>query len=430
MRIRPAVIAAVLLTALGVFLLRGKDRDMMAGYTPAPEPVALNEILTNSLSELPELKGMDAVIDSFMRAWSIKGISLSVMRNDSLLFSRGYGWADKEKGQPMTPGTTLRMASVSKLITAVGIMKMQEEGLLNIQSPVFGPFGILNEYDRFIRDDRYFEMTVEHLLRHQAGFSTDGGDPMFSTPAVMRRYGLAKAPDTQTLVRKLVSEPLAFDPGTFQQYSNFGYLLLSLVIEKISGMSYEDYMQAYVLNPAGCYGFHIANNYLSERYPDETRYYMQPDAEPVREFNGSGRTVIRCYGGNDIHALSGAGAWVGSTPELARLIAVIDSDPALEDILDPFTIEQMTTRLDDDTYPLGWVDCSLEGEWTRTGSFSGTSALVKRFPDGECWILITNTSTWRGSHFSRNTSELVRSLRPRYSASLPKRNLFYSPYNT
>ena len=322
MSIRPALIAAVLMTALGVLLLKGKDRDMMAGYSPAPDPVPLNEILTNSLSEFPELKGMDMVIDSFMQAWSIKGISLSVMRHDSLLYARGYGWADKEKGKPMTPGTTLRMASVSKLITAVGIMKMQEEGLLNIQSPVFGPFGILNEYDRFIRDDMYYGMTVEHLLRHQGGFTTDGGDPMFSTPAIMRRYGLAQAPDAATLVRKLVSEPLAFEPGTDQKYSNFGYLLLSLIIEKTSGMPYEDYMQAYVLQPAGCYGFHIANNYLSERHPDETRYYMQPDSEPVREYNGSGRTVTRCYGGNDIHALSGAGAWVGSTPELARLVAV------------------------------------------------------------------------------------------------------------
>ena len=106
MRLREALIAAVFLTALGVFLLKGKDRDMMAGYAPAPEPVELNEVLTNSLSELPELKGMDAVIDSFMHAWSIKGISLSVMRNDSLLYARGYGWADKEKGQPMTPGTS------------------------------------------------------------------------------------------------------------------------------------------------------------------------------------------------------------------------------------------------------------------------------------------------------------------------------------
>ena len=430
MRLREVLIAAVLLTALGVFLLKGKDRDMMAGYAPAPEPVELNEVLTNSLSELPELKGMDAVIDSFMHAWSIKGISLSVMRNDSLLYARGYGWADKEKGQPMTPGTTLRMASVSKLITAVGIMKMQDEGLLNIQSPVFGPFGILNEYDRYIRDEQYYEITVEHLLRHQGGFTTDGGDPMFSTPAIMRRYSLTKAPDSATLVRKLVSEPLAFEPGTDQKYSNFGYLLLSLIIEKISGMSYEDYMQAYVLNPAGCYGFHIANNYLSGRHPGETHYYMQPDSEPAREYNGSGRSVVRCYGGNDIHALSGAGAWVGSTPELARLVAVIDKDPALEDILDPLSVEQMTTRLDDDTYPLGWVDCTVEGEWTRTGSFSGTSALIKHFSDGECWILITNTSTWRGSLFSKNTSELVRSLRPRFSSLLPKRNLFYSPSNT
>ena len=155
MRIRPAVIAAVLLTALGVFLLRGKDRDMMAGYTPAPEPVALNEILTNSLSEFPELKGMDAVIDSFMHAWSIRGISLSVMRNDSLLFSRGYGWADKEKGQPMTPGTTLRMASVSKLITAVGIMKMQEEGIVDIDHPISEYWGEETYADYFYIEALY-----------------------------------------------------------------------------------------------------------------------------------------------------------------------------------------------------------------------------------------------------------------------------------
>ena len=70
------------------------------------------------------------------------------------------------------------------------------------------------------------------------------------------------------------------------------------------------------------------------------------------------------------------------------------------------------------------MDCTVYGEWTRTGSFSGTSALVKTFPDGETWVLISNTSTWMGSRFSRETGALCKNLRARYSAQLPERDLF------
>ena len=90
-----------------------------------PAPVrwrdSLNEAITNDLSSLPE---MDQVVDSFMTFWHLRGVSLSISRNDSLLYARGYGKADTVN--PMTPGTTLRLASVSKLLTAVGIMRLQE----------------------------------------------------------------------------------------------------------------------------------------------------------------------------------------------------------------------------------------------------------------------------------------------------------------
>ena len=378
----------------------------------------LNDQLTNDLSRLP---AMDAVVDSFMNFWSLKGVSLSVMRNDSLLYARGYGQADGAR--PMTPGTLLRMASVSKLVTAAGIMKLQEKGKLVLDTPVFGPFGVLTEYDDAIRDDNYYLITVEHLLRHQAGFSQRGGDPMFSTIAMMRELGTSQVPSAETLTRHLVKRPLAFLPGTDQEYSNFGYLLLSMIIEKLTGEPYETWMQREVLQPAGCTDFHIGGNFYADRFPGETRYYMHREAQPCRSFDGRG-DVERCYGGNDIRGLSGAGAWIGSTPELARLIASIDGIPDREDQLSGFSIRQMTRRLSDDIYPLGWVDCTDEGEWTRTGSFSGTSALVKVYPDGECWILISNTSTWKGPRFSRDSVALFKNLRRRFSSQLPERNLF------
>lgn len=379
----------------------------------------LEGTLPNELSQLPR---MDHAIDSFMNFWGLQGASLAITRHDSLLYARGYGRADI--GTPMTPDVRLRLASVSKLLTAVGIMRLQEQGKVFLETPVFGPFGVLKEYDKYIKDDQYYLMTVEHLLRHQAGFTSRNGDVMFNTSRFMQQHGLTNPPSADFLVRKEVGKRLAYEPGTSQEYSNFGYLLLSLVIERVSGMSYEAFMQQEVFAPAGCRHFSLGGNYLKDRLPGETRYFMHADAEPGPSFDGLYASVDKCYGGNHIEGLLGAGGWIGSVPELARLVCTIDGDGPLPDILDPFTVGQMTHFFDKDTFGLGWVDCTPEGEWTRTGSFSGTSALIKVYPDGECWVMVFNTSAWRGSRFTRNTAALIKNLRGRFSSQLPARDLF------
>ena len=92
----------------------------------APDRVKLNEILTNDSSEFAELNGLDRKVEAYMRRWELKGASLAITRNDSLLYAKGYGWADEEMGVKMEPSHIMRMASVSKLITAAGIMVLQE----------------------------------------------------------------------------------------------------------------------------------------------------------------------------------------------------------------------------------------------------------------------------------------------------------------
>ena len=411
------LLPVVLLAGAFPLLLRGRAEE-----PEKPEYVAdLNSAIVNE--DLPELRALDHSVDSFMTFWSLKGASLAIVRNDSLLYAKGYGYADAST--PMAPGTIMRLASVSKLLTAVGIMKLQEEGKVFMDTPVFGPLGVLNKYDPYIKDQNYYLITVEHLLRHQAGFTVRvGRDVMFSTLNFMRDWGLSEPPTPDFLVQKQVARRLLFVPGTSQEYSNFGYFLLSLIIEEVSGMPYADYMQEHVFAPAGCSGFRIGGNYLADRLPGESQYFMQPDAELVPSFDGKYSAVDKCYGGNDITGLQGAGAWVGSAVELARLVSCIDGRGPLEDILSPESVRQMTAYYDDDTFGLGWVDCKPDGEWTRTGSFSGTSALVKVYPDGECWVFITNTSAWRGSRFTKNTAFLCKNLRRRFSAVLPRRDLF------
>ena len=386
----------------------------------------LNSLLTNDLSNVRSLYDLDDDIRHYMRKWDIQGASLSIMRNDSLVYSKGYGWADKEKSLLMEPGNIMRVASVSKLITATGIMELQERGLLHLSDTVFGPNGILSDtsYSNVIRDRNYYKITVEDLLRHKAGFTHHYGDPMFSTRYVILQNHLKEAPDQNTLVKCTLKKPLGYVPGTSQCYSNFGYLLLSMIIEKVSGTDYQTFIQENVLHPAGCEDMQIANNYYKEKYDNEVRYYVQSNEDKICEYNNSGHFVERCYGGNDITGLSGAGAWVSSTPELARFVAAIDGRAQMPDIISKESVDEMTRCFDDRTYSLGWIDTKANGEWTRTGTFSGTSALIKYYPDGECWILVTNTSTWKGPSQTRYTTSLFNGSRAKYSALLPKIDLF------
>lgn len=419
------VILTILLAAI-MLPLSSSSRDRERHEPARPKIISLNDSLTNEMSSIPGLEGMDNTIEKFLKRWEIKGASIAVMRNDSLLYAKGYGYADEEKGEMMEPGNILRMASVSKLITATGIMLLQEQGKLSLRDTVFGPRGILDDslFTAAIREKAKFGITVEQLLRHKAGFTCSRGDPMFSTRDIIRQFRLDDAPDHRTLVKCVLSRPLGYRPGTWQSYSNFGYLLLSMIIEKVSGTDYETFIKENVLHPAGCYDMHLAENYYEDKYPNEVRYYMHSGSEPVEEYNLSGRMVERCYGANDIHALSGAGAWCGSPAELCRFVASIDGKPEIKDIISPESVAAMTEYFDPATYSLGWNDTKPTGEWTRTGTLGGTSALVKYFPDGECWIIITNTSTWKGPGFSRYTEGLFRKCRELYRDELPARNLF------
>ena len=402
-----------------------KSREKDSIYE-ANHRMHLNDTLTNAMSSQPELHAMDSIMQRYLKRWEIHGAQLAISRHDSLLYARGFGYAEKDRQIPMERSYIMRMASVSKLVTATGIMKLRDMGKIRLSDKVFGPKGILNDtfYVNSIRDKRYFDITVEQLLRHKAGFTNYAGDAIFSTRYIMQQNHLTTPPDHRTLLRIVLRRHLGYTPGTAQRYCNIGYTLLSLIIEKRTGMSYENFMQRYVLNPAGCYDFHIAGNYLKDRRPNETVYYMHSSSVPVPEFNNSGRMVVRCYGENDITTALGAGAWVASAAELCRLVASIDGDRIVPDVISPQAVKLMTQEMPDHQFSLGWNFTPRNRPWIRTGSLVGTSALVLRYPDGECWVFITNTSTWKGHKFSQDTMALFEKLRKRFGSKMPKRNMF------
>lgn len=180
-RKRILTITAIAATVSGIIFGASSFRHKTAEEesTPVKTEIRLNDTLSNDMSDIDTLYSMDRKIEAYLEQWGIRGASLAIMRNDSLVYAKGYGWADEGKGEKMDPRNIMRMASVSKLITATGIMVLQERGLLSLGDTVFGASGILNDstYTASIRDKSMYGITVEQLLRHKGGFSNRRGIP-------------------------------------------------------------------------------------------------------------------------------------------------------------------------------------------------------------------------------------------------------------
>lgn len=382
----------------------------------------LNDSLSNADSDLETMEKMERYINRWMNRYNIKGASLAVMRNEQLIYCKGFGWADKELEREAEVGDIYRIASASKLITAIGIMKLCEQGRLGLDDKVFGAEGILNQFTEF-RDKRAANITVRQLLNHTSGFSRSRGDVMFRIADVMEWENMVTTPTADELIAFQLSLRLRCNPGAAPQYSNIGYLVLSRVIEQASGQSYEQYLQENVLWPAGCYDMHIARNYYEERYPGEVKYYGHDD-ECIRSYDGSGALRPREYGGNDIRGLQGAGAWVASSVELMRLVASVDGKPGVPDIISQKSVAEMKCL---GGRTLGWADyVQGSGSLIRTGTMSGTCAYIDLRESGISYVFLTNTSHYRGATFTSSIGRMIRDAMTRVQDWPTERDLFVS----
>jgi len=366
-----------------------------------------NVRLVNSLSDGPEFSGMERTIQTFMRRWEIAGASVSIAKNGQLVYAKGFGVADKANNTETEPFNKFRIASISKLITAVAIMKLQEEGKLSVNDRVFGPDGILNDpFYSDPRDKRVYSITVAHLLSHEGGWSTRWGDQMFIPFVIAQAMNVNSPVDTKTIVRFALNKGLHFTPGTGKAYSNLGYAILGLVIEKVSGMSYFDYCRKKILEPIGIYDMTLARNLPSEKAPFEVTYYEPGDAMLKPSIYGTGNLVPASYGGNDIEALGGAGGWLATAPDLMKLLLAIDGSDSRIDILSRKSITYMTDT-NNGFAPIGWKTTFPDGTWWRTGTFPGTAGMLKRQSDGTAWVILLNTSAWNGPEISTDINYMM-----------------------
>jgi CubicO group peptidase (beta-lactamase class C family) len=365
----------------------------------------------------------EKIVTAFLKKWSIAGASVAIAKDGKLIYARGFGYADTASKTETQPYSQFRIASISKLVTAIGIMKLQEEGKLSVGDSVFGPDGILN--DAFFdnpKDKRVYGITIAHLLGHEAGWSQRYGDQMFMPTIIAQAMGVKTPVDIKTIVRFALNKRLQYTPGKGKAYSNLGYGILGLIIEKVSGMPYEEFCQKTIFEPLGIYDMRIAGNLSSEKAPFEVSYYIPRDIALKPSIYDTNEMVPPCYGGNDIRTLGGAGAWIATTPDLMRLLLAVDGFGSRPDFLSDESIRFMTDT-NNGFAPVGWKATVLGGTWWRTGSFPGSAGMMKRQPDGLSWVVLFNSSAWNGpeiySYISNMMNRVISKIEP-----LPQYDLF------
>lgn len=383
--------------------------------------------LTNNYSESAAFNNLDQSLESFVRSQRLVGLSVGVIKDGQLVYAKGFGHACKEENEELQPYHLMRIGSISKLITAVGIMKLIDDGKLSLDHQVFGEGGILKYgiYD-VIRDQKYYKITIEHLLNHTAGWSKRSfGDPMF-IPHRVASYTDTELPvNLDKIIEFVLSNHLPYRPGSYYDYSNFGYCVLGKVIERISGMSYEDYIKAEILRPLGITTMRLAKNWAEDKAHNEVVYYDHAYNNMRLSLDGSGEQVPTPYGGFDIEALGAAGGWLATPVDLLKFLTAIDGFKNTPDILTNHSLLTMTSP--EKGQPYGWRSTSAEGTWWRTGTLAGASAMMKRKANGISWVVITNTSNRRSGSFHNRINWLMDSQLEKIT-EWPERDFFAMNY--
>ncbi len=231
-------------------LVKEKASDQFARLEVEVDPAEPHKILKVGLRAIasppgfavPRMSQPDALaafraqLEKDSAADRFSGAAL-VAKDGKVVFSQAYGMADREKKIPNKLDTQFRIGSMNKMFTAVSILQLAQAGKLTLTDP-FGKY--LTDY---ANKDVSSKVTIHQLLTH-----TGGTGDIFGPDFDAHRLELRSLQDYVKLYEK---RGLQFDPGSRWEYSNYGFLLLGAVIEKVSGQSYYDYVREHVFKPAG-----------------------------------------------------------------------------------------------------------------------------------------------------------------------------------
>ncbi|MCP9753330.1 serine hydrolase [Ferruginibacter sp. HRS2-29] len=306
----------------------------------------------------------DIIVRRMMEKQKIVGLSLAIIKNGQPVVNKGYGLANAELNVPVNSETVIRLGSVSKQFFTTAILKLMEEGKLDIEDTVHKFFPDAPETWRPIK--------IKHLMSHTSGLQREG-------PA----YDNFKIQPDIYIIRSAYNLPLVFTTGEKYQYCNLAYFMLAEIITRVSGMPWQDYIHDNLFVPAG-----MNNSYLTDFYiiiPNRANGYMH-----------RGDTLLNA---TSMYAIRPSGGFLSTTTDMIKWEKALREEKIIlkkehwEKLWQPF-IKTSDKPGSKEYYGFGWLTDEYNGHkliW-HGGSNTGFRSTFTRFVnDGLSIIILTNT---------------------------------------
>lgn len=323
------------------------------------------------------LNKIDSIVTMYMAANDIVGISIGIVKNNKIYYTKGYGTAEINTSKPIGSLTNFHVASISKLFTATAIMQLVEAGKLDINRHLIDYLP-----DFKMKDERFREITIKQMLNHTSGL------PYFTNYNWSHpnndRFAL------KNFVLKSEFDSLQFSPGTDIGYSNLAFDILGYIVEKKSDQSFEDYCYERILKPSGMV------NSSFDYYKINTRRRSSPH---IKSEQGNSVTVSEIYPYNKEQAP--CGTLNSCTGDLSKWIVenlkiYKDSTDSYKGIIKRETLVKMWTKTRNYNLPvvflgLGWWkrESKEYGDYFfHVGQDVGYSSSLTIFPEKDFGIVV------------------------------------------
>ena len=276
--------------------------------------------------------GLDADVDAFVESYldrhGLPGATVAVVKDGATVYEQGYG--EDSEDEPLSPDSRMRLASVSKAFTAFAVLQLVDRGEVELDEPVVDHLPEFTAGD----DPRAADITVRQLLTHTSGLT----NPTFLPPAETIPEGAVRSSQW----------PLGTDPGTAYRYSNLNYWVAAWLVQEVSGMPFEDFLEGHVFEPLGMDDTRtttMASTPVDDLAPGHVTAYGTAFAAPEAE-----------------QMFAGAGGVSTSAADMARWLAMWQRDGVTEDgtaLLSPDLVrEAHTPQPNADGAGLGWKHSS------------------------------------------------------------------------
>lgn len=359
------------------------------------------DVLQSSVSATELTAPLDSLLTPLFPSSSDPGAYVMVMKGDSVYYSRGFGRARLDQPAPMTDSTILNVASASKTFTALAILKLASEGKISLDDPVSKYFPAFNHkvFDR---------VTLRHVLSHSTGLSDTRPHTEEQWTDFLRdhRTAFARRPDfvrygreneLQKIYRNV--DTLIHTPGTYFEYADAPYVLLPRVVEKVTSVPFEEWVEQNIFAPAGLKETHYVSPEFSHARMAHAYSHAKGDRRHGVYRSNDGRWDESDYGEAEFFLTRADHGIFTSPREFAHWVKAIYSGKVVpRQLLDSANVTQVHTGLRDIGYGLGLYTQTTPG-WPykvfHSSQNGGFSIYEAYFPDKDIfYFIMANRADW------------------------------------